>query len=42
MLLWAMNTLNLYDVYKQVDPLKKKVADMTAKQETNEKALLET
>ena len=41
MLLWVMNTLNLYD-YKQVDPLKKKVADMTAKQETNEKALLET
>ena len=29
MLIWVKNTLKLYDVYKEVDPLKKKVAEMS-------------
>jgi hypothetical protein len=28
---WLVNTLNLYDINKKVEPMKKKVAEMTKK-----------
>ena len=31
LIMWVSNTINLYEVYKKVEPLKKKVADMTSK-----------
>jgi len=42
MIMWVTNTINFYEVFKKVEPLKKKVAEMTAKQIENEKALLDT
>lgn len=39
---WVTNTINLYDVYKTVEPMRKLVADMTSKSEKNQRELIET
>jgi chromosome segregation ATPase len=39
---WANSTLKCYDIYKNVEPLKKKAEKMKAEKEQGEKELAET
>jgi hypothetical protein len=39
---WCVSTLQCYDIYKNVEPLKKKAEKMRIEKETGEKELAET